>query len=297
MKQSLRLNSYRIQKDSLSAYLDPLRLDIDYFTNWPNQSGKVLRNIVGTHIKIIILKEGFCEFEFQNRRYQLHGGDCLIITTYNVYSAITGEAPLNSYELFFNVYPITREQELLTQLKIDSVLLFANLITEFEWQSFSHCYASLQAGQAGSYAQLKANLNLLLIKILRRQPSLEKVPRTRIKEQTVVNNVLIYLNDHLSEPIHVDELCSTLALSQSYLYRCSRNVMNCSTAQLIIRHKLTRAKQLLKDPELSVQNVAELIGYDPLYFSSQFKKYFLLSPTQYRKQHFPNHEQDPLISQ
>ena len=96
MKQSLRLNSYRIQKDSLSAYLDPLRLDIDYFTNWPNQSGKVLRNIVGTHIKIIILKEGFCEFEFQNRRYQLHGGDCLIIPPYTVYSAITGEAPLNS---------------------------------------------------------------------------------------------------------------------------------------------------------------------------------------------------------
>ena len=56
MDTSKRLNQFRIQKDPISAYLDQFRLDIDYFTNWPNQSGKTLKNIIGTHIKIILVE-------------------------------------------------------------------------------------------------------------------------------------------------------------------------------------------------------------------------------------------------
>ena len=40
---------------------------------------------------------------------------------------------------------------------------------------------------------------------------------------------------------------------------------------------------LLKNPELSISDVAAAIGYDLFYFSTQFKKAFLVSPSQYRK--------------
>ena len=283
MDTSKRLNQFRIQKDPISAYLDQFRLDIDYFTNWPNQSGKILKNIIGTHIKIILVERGNCEIMIQDTKYKLSGGDCLIIPPYTIYNAVTGNEPINSYEIFFNVYPITREQEFLSRMKIEGILVFTHLITGIEWKSFSHCYTSLQSKQDGCYAQLKASLTMLLIKILRRQPLAIMDPQGRVKEQAVVDKLFLYLNEHLDEPVQVGQLCSYLALSQSHLYRCCRNVMNCSTNQLIIRYKLSRAKQLLKDPELSIQQIAAMIGYEPFYFSSQFKRNFLLSPSQYRE--------------
>ena len=71
MDTSKRLNQFRIQKDPISAYLDQFRFDIDYFTNWPNQSGKTLKNIIGTHIKIILVERGNCEIMIQDTKYKL----------------------------------------------------------------------------------------------------------------------------------------------------------------------------------------------------------------------------------
>ena len=59
--------------------------------------------------------------------------------------------------------------------------------------------------------------------------------------------------------------------------------MSCSPSQAITRCKLRHAQSLLKNPDLSIGQVAEAIGFDPYYFSSQFKKMFLLSPTRYRQ--------------
>lgn len=59
--------------------------------------------------------------------------------------------------------------------------------------------------------------------------------------------------------------------------------LDCGADDYITRCKLRHAQSLLKNPELSIGQVAEAIGFDPYYFSSQFKKMFLLSPTRYRQ--------------
>lgn len=59
--------------------------------------------------------------------------------------------------------------------------------------------------------------------------------------------------------------------------------MGISPSQTIMRYKLRYAQSLLKNQELSIAQVAEGIGMDPYYFSSQFKKQFFLSPSTYRK--------------
>ncbi|MGF1689346.1 helix-turn-helix domain-containing protein [Photobacterium japonica] len=54
--------------------------------------------------------------------------------------------------------------------------------------------------------------------------------------------------------------------------------------QYLLRLRLEAAQQLLRDVGMSVQDVAEQVGYkDAYHFSTRFQKQFAITPTQYRR--------------
>ena len=47
---------------------------------------------------------------------------------------------------------------------------------------------------------------------------------------------------------------------------------------------MEKASQLLENKDLTIREISELTGYDDLiYFSKVFKKYYSLTPSQYRE--------------
>ena len=282
MKQFPRLQSFRMEIDETSAYLAQFRPDITFFTDWPSQDNKTLNNIVSTHIKLILVERGECELTGQQTQLITSPGSIVFIPPYTVYSAKTGK-DVHSYELFFNMHPVTREQEFLQHLNLSSIQLFPDLLTSADFNMLAACYADQQEKRPGAYAALSAMLLTLLLRVVRAQGVSTSPSAAGPTEQRLVERMLVYLSEHIGEPVRVEHLCDALRVSQSYLYRCSRSVMNCSPSQLITRHKLRHAQVLLRDPDLTVSEVAAAIGYDPYYFSAQFKKNFLMSPSDYRK--------------
>ncbi|MEE0297984.1 MAG: AraC family transcriptional regulator [Christensenellales bacterium] len=283
MKSYPRLSPYKTENDPLSAFLSEFRFDVEYFTNWPQQDHKTLRNIVGSQMKLVLLESGHSTLFADKKNYAMSAGSCLFIPPYTVYDVETFEG-VNSYEIFFSIYPIVREQEFLQYAHFTSITSFPSFISPDEFTFIRTCYTSLREQKPGAYAQISAMLKLLLIRILRQQNEQDfSTPIASNGEHVLMSRFFDYLETHLSEPVHVEQLCAALGVSQSYLYRCCRNVMGCSPSQAITRCKLRHAQSLLKNPELSIGQVAEAIGFDPYYFSSQFKKMFLLSPTRYRQ--------------
>ena len=74
-------------------------------------------------------------------------------------------------------------------------------------------------------------------------------------------------------------------ISQSYL--CKLFHENGTTVTTVIQEiRLQQARSLLEQSDLSVQNIAELVGYHDLtYFIKLFKQYFSVTPYQYRKKY------------
>ncbi|MDO5297893.1 MAG: AraC family transcriptional regulator [Clostridia bacterium] len=282
MKLSPRLNCFRTAPDQTSAYLSSFRFDVEFFTHWPQQDQKTLRNLVSSRIKLILQTNGHCDFFIRDTRLDLGPGSCVFIPPFTVYSAQTHEQ-VDSYELFFNVYPITREQEFLHQMQLDRTLLFSDLLTPADFSMLGACYTAMQEKREGAYAQLNAILTLLLVRAIRAQGIADISSDISRREQALIDRLFAYLDQHLREPVRVEHLCEALQVSQSHLYRCSKNVMNCSTNQLITRYKMQHAQTLLRNPDMTVSEVAEAVGYDPYYFSNQFRKSFLVSPSDYRK--------------
>ena len=56
MKSYPRLSPYKTENAPLSAFLSEFRFDVEYFTNWPQQDHKTLRNIVGSQMKLVLLE-------------------------------------------------------------------------------------------------------------------------------------------------------------------------------------------------------------------------------------------------
>ena len=79
------------------------------------------------------------------------------------------------------------------------------------------------------------------------------------------------------------EIAEYFHISQSYL--CKLFHENGTTVTTVIQEiRLQHTRSLLEQSDLSVQNIAELVGYHDLtYFIKLFKRYFSITPYQYRK--------------
>jgi two-component system response regulator YesN len=54
---------------------------------------------------------------------------------------------------------------------------------------------------------------------------------------------------------------------------------------------MEKARELLGNPKLQIQNISEMLGYnDKNYFSKAFKNYYSLSPREYRSSQLQRQE-------
>ena len=94
-----------------------------------------------------------------------------------------------------------------------------------------------------------------------------------------------YILEHLeSEELSVNDVANHCHLSPIYLNRIFKKEKGSSISQYMIREKMSLAAELLKDGKLAANLVALRVGY-PSYphFSSTFKKYYGVSPSQYQE--------------
>ena len=103
-------------------------------------------------------------------------------------------------------------------------------------------------------------------------------------EQTAVNQIMRYLQDHLSEPITLADLSRLVHLDRSYLSRLFRKRFGMAPMQYLSELRLDRARELLLNTNRSIHEISEECGYHQgSFFSAQYKRKYQLTPKQQRK--------------
>ena len=83
---------------------------------------------------------------------------------------------------------------------------------------------------------------------------------------------------------NIDDMAAELSLSRSRLQHLYNDTFGVSISRDLTASRLEKAKDLLKNPELPVNEIAALVGYKPpSYFNKQFKAAFGITPTQFRE--------------
>lgn len=75
-----------------------------------------------------------------------------------------------------------------------------------------------------------------------------------------------------------------LRMSQPYIRKLFMRYSGKNYKDYVLDSKLKLARQLIiSDPEILIKDVAAKIGYEQLYFTTIFTKYFGMSPTKFKK--------------
>lgn len=105
----------------------------------------------------------------------------------------------------------------------------------------------------------------------------------RGKTAHVIDRVCQYIEEHLDQDITLVHLAERYFFNPSYLSRLFKQERGINLSEYIEKCRIRRAKELLKEGDLKVRDVAPLVGYDAAHsFTRFFKKATGLTPQEYR---------------
>lgn len=104
------------------------------------------------------------------------------------------------------------------------------------------------------------------------------------KNQKIINVIQQYIDENLDEGLSLEDLSKIVYFHPAYLSRFYKQVTGEKLSDFIAKRRICRAKVLLKESNLRVADIAELVGYKkPQYFIKIFKLHCGVTPNQYRR--------------
>lgn len=109
---------------------------------------------------------------------------------------------------------------------------------------------------------------------------------TAAKQNKIVEHTMQYIHDHLADPLSLEALALKLHVSPAHLSRTFKKSCGESLTEYINKTRVLKAQEYLIQTSILTYEIAGMVGYnDPTYFSSIFKKYTGMSPTDFRQMH------------
>ena len=105
------------------------------------------------------------------------------------------------------------------------------------------------------------------------------------EEEKMVSQMLKAIEAHIDdEQYNADQLARDIAMSRASLYKKMQTILGITPTDFIRNVRLKRAAQFLADTQLSINEIADRVGFvTARNFSSQFKKMFGVTPSEYRE--------------
>ena len=101
---------------------------------------------------------------------------------------------------------------------------------------------------------------------------------------TVMQQIISEIQERYTENITLTELAETYKISTGHLSNLIKRELKLPFSEYITARRIQRAKELLADDTLSIEQIAGMVGYkDYFYFTKVFKKVAGVSPSKYRK--------------
>lgn len=98
-----------------------------------------------------------------------------------------------------------------------------------------------------------------------------------------LNHAKTLLTQNLNNPPSLEALCRDVGLSRSSLTRGFKSQFGETVYDFVLRHRMEKARQLLRDRRLTIDLVAGLVGYsDTGSFRKIFRRYFGVLPSEYK---------------
>jgi AraC family transcriptional regulator len=145
--------------------------------------------------------------------------------------------------------------------------------------------AELKQENSGGRLYIESLVNVLAVHLLRQYAAAK--PRLTIYEgglpQRQLLRVLEYIDEHLNQDIKLIDLAQLLGMSQFHFSHLFKQSIGIAPYQYLLQQRIEQAKQLLKQTDQSIVDIAFLCGFNShSHLSKQFRQFTGITPTAYR---------------
>lgn len=145
--------------------------------------------------------------------------------------------------------------------------------------------AELKQENPGSKLYIGSLANVLAVHLLRQytaaKPQLPNYEGGLSQRQLL--QVLEYINEHLERDITLVDLAASIGISQFHFSHLFKQSIGTSPYQYLLQQRVERAKQLLKQTERSIMDIAFSCGFNShSHLSKQFRQLTGMTPKAYR---------------
>jgi AraC-like DNA-binding protein len=190
-------------------------------------------------------------------------------------------ANTDKWEVEWIAFSGNQVANILTELKFDRAKV--GILSNFDkiQSSFNKIFVSLKSDDYSGKLISSSVLYEILVEFYTMLHSNHEVETSDGK--CMVDDVKLYIDDNYNQYITINELSELVNVTPQYLCKMFKRHLNLRPFQYIAMKRIQHAKKLLSDNNMSVNEIANLVGYnDCSYFCAIFKKYEMISPSEFR---------------
>jgi len=248
-------------------------------------------------IELEIVVNGTADHIVEGKKYQIGKGDVLVLLPGFVHELQN----VNSLEIYNFKFDL--DKLILLDTDIEKLSGFQSLFLYQPMKQYYneyHSYLHLEESRLNEvkilcdfilaewydrkegYKWVIKSYFLALITYLSRNFSSNAVTSS-YKAQDIINTVS-YIHENLNTKISLSQLSSMACLSERQYCRVFKELYGVSPIDYVINCRITLACKMMKNTQLSIQQISTTCGFgDKVSFSRLFKNRFLITPGEYRK--------------
>lgn len=242
--------------------------------------------------EIYYLRKGQRYYFIDDRIYHVHRGDLIFVPSCVLHRTTAADNEDHERTVIYfqdqfledlipNIagHPIMKRFHIepkVVRLKLGDQIVIENILSKLSLE--------YQKQLPDSQLYLKILLIELLLVANRIEPADASVYESSSPVHEKIHRIVRYLRANYQKPLSLKELAGQFYISQYYLSRMFKTVTGLTLIEYLNTIRIQEAQKLLADENLSITEIASLVGYDSqTYFGRMFKRITGLTPREYRK--------------
>ena len=232
------------------------------------------------HLELFYIVGGKGQFLIQDQLYPVNVNNLVIINP----NVIHTEVSLNAQPLEYIVLGV-EGVELKTSGDANGQF---SILDQFESVEISGCLRNIlretELKSTGYEDVCQAYMEILIIRLMRNITLAIPAEPQAISANRQCAAVRRYIDLHFKEPLTLELLAEEGHMNKYYLSHAFKREYGVSPINYMISRRIEESKYLLAETDLSLSQIAQLLGFSSLsYFSQVFRKTQNLSPMEYRQ--------------
>ena len=223
---------------------------------------------------LMLIKKGQCIVSIDNKTYTASENQIVFLDCFKPHTYYT-HTGWEALWLHFDGIAAREYFNLITESS--GYIISLKETYSFE-KSLRHIYDAFHRNTAIKEAILSKHITNALTELL-----VSTIDTPASSNRTAVDDAILYIKEHLCEPLTLEDLSSHVSLSPFYFTRLFKKETGFTPHEYLLATRINTAKFLLKNSQQSVKEICYATGFtSESSFCSTFKKWEQQTPTKYR---------------